>query len=225
MPSGPTPSSRRRLESGTVQVVWASPLIAIDLEDAGFASPVVVVQRSSRAGYYSALFTRSAGAIQSVEDLKRVRAAWVSTDSASGYFVPRWHLRSMGLELSQAFATESFQGTHEAVTRAVLNDEADVGATHVGFDPVTGKLAAAPWLGIPDGSARVILLVGPIPGDVFSISLRVDAATKRRLVAAFVAMKGDADCRQLFEASRFDPVPDGHLDLLRRLLRFRETRA
>jgi ABC-type phosphate/phosphonate transport system substrate-binding protein len=185
----------------------------------------VVVERTSRAGYYSALFTRSNTPLQTVEDLNGTTVAWVSEESASGYFVPRWHLRSMGVDLGKAFGHEKFHGTHEAVTRAVLNEEADVGATHVGLDPVTGKLAAAPWLGIPEASARVLLLVGPIPGDVFSISQRVDVATKRRLVAAFVAMKGDADSRLLFEASRFDPVPDGHLDLLRRLARFRETRA
>jgi phosphonate transport system substrate-binding protein len=219
-------SYRELLEAaraGRADIVWASPLIAIDLEDAGVAAPSVVVARSSRAGYYSALFTRTASELRRPEDLRAARAAWVSPESASGYFVPRWHLRSTGVDLARAFGEEKFYGTHKAVTRAVLDGEADVGATHVGLDPLTGKLASAPWL--PDASARVLLLVGPIPGDVFAISQRVDAGTKRRLVAAFVAMRGDADSRLLFETGRFDPVPDGHLDLLRRLLRFRETRG
>lgn len=212
---------------GDLDLVWAPPLVAIDLEDEGAAQSVVVVHRSARAGYYSALFARTASRFTRVEELRAARVAWVSKDSASGYFVPRWHLRSMGVALSDAFASEQLLGTHEAVTRAVLADAADVGATHVALDPVSGKLASAPWLvlGVAPNAIRVLLLVGPIPGDVIAISQRVESAARRQLVAALVAMKEDESSRNLFEAGQFDPVPDGHLDLLRRLARFRETKA
>ncbi|MBK8998850.1 MAG: phosphate/phosphite/phosphonate ABC transporter substrate-binding protein [Myxococcales bacterium] len=213
--------------AGELDVVWAPPLVAIDLEDEAAAQSVVVVHRSARAGYYSALFARTESRFTRPEDLRGARAAWVSKDSASGYFVPRWHLRSMGIRLAEAFASEALLGTHEAVTRAVLGDTADVGATHVALDPVTGNLASAPWLaqGVAPSAVRVLLLVGPIPGDVIAVSQRVDAASRRQLVAALVAMKEDESSRNLFEAGQFDPVPEGHLDLLRRLARFRETKA
>lgn len=213
--------------SASLDLVWAPPLVAVDLEDAGAAESAVVVHRSTRAGYYSALFTRAGSRLNAIEDLVQARAAWVSKESASGYFVPRWHLRSLGLRLQDCFATETVLGTHEAVTRAVLEGTADVGATHVGLDPVSGKLAAASWLalGFPPGAARVLLLVGPIPGDVIAVGRRVDGSSRRRIVAALVAMKDDLASQTLFEASRFDPVPEGHLELLRRLGRFRETRG
>lgn len=213
--------------SGTLDLIWAPPLIAIDLEDAGAAQSAVVVHRSARAGYYGALFTRADSRFVKVEALSQARAAWVSKDSASGYFVPRWHLRSMGLKLDDCFSTEAILGSHEAVTRAVLEGSADVGATHVGLDAVTGKLAAASWLsmGYPASSVRVLLLLGPIPGDVIAIGHHVEAAVRQRVVAALVTMNEEATSRGLFEASQFDPVPEGHLELLRRLSRFRETRA
>jgi len=135
-----------RARAGEAQMVWAPPLIAIDLEDEKVASPVVLVQRSTRKGYHAALVARSDSGLRSVDDLVGVRAGWVSPESASGYFVPRWHLRSMGKDLKQVFSEERFCGTHEAVMRAVSDGSVDVGATHVGLDPVTGKLAAAPWL-------------------------------------------------------------------------------
>jgi ABC-type phosphate/phosphonate transport system substrate-binding protein len=212
---------------GRVDVVWAPPLIAIELEDRGIATPAVVVRRSSRVGYYSALFCLADATFQRVEELSKVRAAWVSKESASGYVVPRWHLRSLGVRLADAFATEEFLASHEAMTQAVLENRADVGATHVSLDPVTGKLAAAPWLalGAAPGAVRVLLLVGPIPGDVVAISSRVDSGARRRLIAALVALRDDADGLALFEAGAFEPVPDGHLTLLRRLARFNETRA
>lgn len=213
--------------AGEVDLCWAPPLVAIDLEDAGAAQSVVVVHRSTRAGYHSALFTRADSRFSSVEQLRAAKVAWVSKHSASGYFAPRWHLRSMGVRLDQAFAEETVLGSHEAVTRAVLDQSVDVGATHVGLDPVSGKLAAAPWLvlGLGPSAVRVLLLIGPIPGDVIAMSARVEPAARRQLVAALVAMKDDETSRSLFEAGQFDPAPEGHLDLLRRLSRFRETNA
>jgi ABC-type phosphate/phosphonate transport system substrate-binding protein len=212
---------------GIVDVVWAPPLIAIELEDRGIAMPAVVVRRSSRVGYYSALFCLADAPFQRVEELSKVRAAWVTKESASGYVVPRWHLRSLGVRLADAFATEEFFASHEAMTQAVLDNRADVGSTHVSLDPVTGKLASAPWLalGAAPGAVRVLLLVGPIPGDVVAISARVDSGARRRLIAALVALRDDVDGLALFEAGAFEPVPDGHLTLLRRLARFNETRA
>jgi ABC-type phosphate/phosphonate transport system substrate-binding protein len=133
----------------------------------------------------------------------------------------------MGIRLEKALTVENFFGSHEAATRAVLEDQADVASTHVSLDPVTGKLAAAPWLalGAKPADVRVLLLIGPIPGDVVSVSLRVEAVVRRQLVAALIAMKVDGSTRALFEASRFEPVPEGHLDMLRRLSRFSETRG
>ncbi len=212
---------------GRVDVVWAPPLVAIELEDQGVAQPAVVVRRSARAGYYSALFCLASASYQRVEELSKLRAAWVSKESASGYVVPRWHLRSLGVRLADAFRSEEFYGSHEATTDAILEKRADVGATHVSLDPVTGKLASAPWLlvGAAPGDVRVLLLVGPIPGDVVAISTRIGAETRAQLTAAFVGLRDDADGRALFEAGAFEPVPDGHLTLLRRLARFNETRA
>jgi ABC-type phosphate/phosphonate transport system substrate-binding protein len=223
-------SSYEELHQGTIDgrfhVIWAPPLVAIEVEDEGAAQSVVVVHRSTRAGYYSALFARNDSPFENVEALRGARVAWVSRESASGYFVPRWHLRSLGVSLDSAFSSEVVLGTHEAVTRAVLEGAVDVGATHVGLDPVSGQLASAPWLALaPAATVRVLLLVGPIPGDVIAISRRVDAAARRRLVAAMVSMRHDESSRALFEATQLDPVPDGHLDLLRRLAKFSETRA
>lgn len=215
-----------RARSGEAQVLWAPPLVAIELEDGQVASPVVVVQRSIRAGYHAALVARADSEFKTVDDLRGVRVGWVSRESASGYFVPRWHLRSMGKSLAGAFAEERFCDSHEGVTRAVIDGTVDVGATHVGLDPVSGKLAAAPWLALPDAPPiRVIFLVGPIPGDVIAIGRRVDAGARRHLVEALVVTKDDEDGRLLFETSRFEPVPEGHLDLLRRLARYSDTRA
>jgi phosphate/phosphite/phosphonate ABC transporter binding protein len=215
--------------AGSVDVAWSPPLVAVALENRGIAGSLAVVKRSLRAGYHSALFVRAQSSLRKPEELSQVRAAWVSPESASGYVVPRWHLRSLGVALDQIFSKEAFYGSHEAVAAAVLGDEADVGATHVGLEPVSGKLATAPWLnvGAPASAVRVLLLIGPIPGDVIVSRNGVPSSTRRALLAALLAMREDpaGAAQTLFESSRFEPVPEGHFTMLRRLSRYDETRA
>lgn len=215
--------------SGRVDFAWAPPLVAVQLEDRKAAVSLVVVKRGLRGGYHAALFARSEAPYRKPEELVGLTAAWVSRESASGYFVPRWHLRSLGVDLHKAFPRELFCSSHEGVVDAVLGGQADVGATHVGLEPVSGQLAAAPWLdmGAPPGAVRVLLLIGPIPGDLVVAAPHVPAETRQRLIAALLSMHDDADsaAHGVFQASRFEPVPDGHLALLRRLARYSETSA
>ncbi len=213
---------------GELDIVWAPPLVAVDLEDKKLARSVAVVQRSQRAGYYCALFVSANSPIKRPEDLHGARPAWVSRESASGYVVPRWHLRSIGVDLDEAFRDEQFLGSHEAVLEAVLQGSADTGATHVGLDPVTGKLKSAPWLPKDPGAIRVILLIGPIPGDVLMASDRLPSNLQRQLTAALLSLRGGGSsdgATTLFEASRFEPVSDSHFAMLRKLSRYSETRG
>jgi ABC-type phosphate/phosphonate transport system substrate-binding protein len=161
----------------------------------------------------------SAKSFRRPQDLQGVTVAWVSKESASGYFVPRWHLRSLGLPLESCFDREIFCESHEAVARAVLGGTADVGATHVALEPVSGQLARAPWqaLGARPSSIRVLLLIGPIPGDVIAAARHVPLSSCRNLTAALLSIRQDGAGR-LFDATRFEPVPEGHL---RRLLGLR----
>jgi two-component system, NtrC family, sensor kinase len=205
-----------------VDLAWASPLVALRLLQSSAVDLIAVVQRSSRAGYHSALFARADAPFRRPGDLSGVRAAWVSRESASGYFVPRWHLRSLGVDPKLAFSEERFLGSHEAVAEAVLERTSDVGATHVGLDSTGGSLTSAPWLslGAPASAVRVLLLIGPIPGDVIFASRRVAPRTRRQLTAALLALRGDdaaGSANTVFEATRFEPVPSGHLRLLEEL--------
>lgn len=212
--------------AGKVDLAWAPPLVALDLQDRGAATPLVVITRRVRAGYHSALFARADAPYRRVEDLVGLTAAWVSRDSASGYFAPRWHLRSMGVDVGRAFPREIFCATHEAVTEAVMSGRADVGATHVGLEPVTGQLASAPWLslGMAAEAVRVLLLIGPIPSDLIVAGKRVGPAERRQLTGALLAVRPDEDdaARGLFQATCFEPVPEQHLSLLRRLSQYGE---
>lgn len=205
----------------SLAAVWAPPLVALELQQRRLAEPLVVLQRGFRAGYHSALFALSSAEITQVTQLRGARVAWVSEDSTSGYVAPRWHLRAIGHPPEGLFAEERFYGGHADVVRAILDGRAEVGATHVAVDAESGQLRSAPWLelGVDAREMRVILLIGPIPGDVIAFSISQPKALRQRFTAALLALPPDsrAFADVVFQSHRFDPAPSGHLDLLRGL--------
>ncbi len=207
----------------SLAAVWAPPLVALELHQRQLAEPLVVLQRGFRAGYHSALFALVRSEIREVTQLHGTRVAWVSEDSTSGYVAPRWHLRAIGHPADSLFAEERFYGGHTQVVRAILGGQADVGATHVAVDAESGQLRSAPWLelGVEPREIQVILLIGPIPGDVIAFSRSRPQALRQRFAAALLALPADARAfaEVVFQAHRFDPAPSGHLDLLRGLAR------
>ncbi len=215
----------RGFEEGLFSLAWAPPLIALELQQRRLAEPLVVVQRGQRLGYHAALFSRANAPFRQASELVGSRVAWVSQDSTSGYVAPRWHLRTLGMNPDEMFAEQRFYGDHDAVVRAVLEGEADVGATHVGVDPLTGELESAPWLSYAGAEAvRVWFLIGPIPGDVVVCGAQVRPTVRQRLAAVFLALPPEARplAEAVFQAHQFDPAPPGHLDLLRGLSRSRD---
>ncbi|MCA9631896.1 MAG: PhnD/SsuA/transferrin family substrate-binding protein [Myxococcales bacterium] len=211
------------IAAAELDVAWAPPLVALELQQRQLAEPWLVVQRGFSAGYHSALFVRADSTLHEVADLRSTRVAWVNRDSASGFVAPRWRLRGLGYDPEALFSEERYLGNHLKVAEAVLAGDVDVGATHIAVDPNTGQLRSAPWLevGADARDVRVIVLIGPIPGDVIVGASRLPVATRQRFTAALLALPLAARpyAEAVFQAHRFDPAPRGHLDLLRGLAR------
>jgi len=215
--------------AGRAQIVWAPPLVAIDLEDAGLVSIDLCCTRGGQAGYHAALFTRHASPIEKLADLKGSHAVWVDAHSSAGYLVPRLALAAEGLDPETLFGRESFLGTHARVARAVLEGEADVGATHLSLDAKTGRPLSAGWLDAGAGinGAFILATSGPIPSDAIVFSKRLPADLKAALVAQLTALPAAVleEVGRLFGADGFAPAPASHFAKLRALVRGKPTKA
>ncbi len=212
---------KEEVQAGRVHVAWAPPLVAAELSGAGLATIDLCCARGERADYHAALFTRHASSIEKPADLRGAHAAWVDEHSSAGYLVPRLRLAADGLDPAGLFGRESFLGTHARVAQAVLEGEADVGATYVSLDPSTGRPLSAGWLeaGAGINAAFVLLTAGPIPSDAIAFSRRLDAGVKAALVeqvSALPASVPDAVGR-LLGADGFAPPPASHVEALRAL--------
>ncbi|MEP7124326.1 MAG: PhnD/SsuA/transferrin family substrate-binding protein [Byssovorax sp.] len=208
--------------AGRAQIAWAPPLVAIQLEDAGLVSVDVCCARGGQIDYHAALFTRHASTIETLADLKGTHVAWVDTHSSAGYLLPRTRLIEEGLNVETLFSKESFLGTHARVACAVLDGEADVGATYLSLDPATKRPVSAGWLegGAGINGAFIVAMVGPIPSDTLVFSTQIPAELKARLVAEVMALPASVPeaLGGLLRADGFAPLPAAHFTALRKLL-------
>jgi phosphonate transport system substrate-binding protein len=212
---------------GRAQIVWAPPLLALDLETRGLVSIDLCCTRGGEVGYHAALFTSHASRIETIADLRGAHAAWVDEHSSAGYLLPRLRIAAEGLDPEQLFARESFLGTHSRVARAVLEGEADVGATYLSLEPGTGRPLSAGWLGAGAGinGAFIIATAGPIPSDAIVFSTRLPAGLKASMVEQVSALPQSVleAVGRLLGADGFAPPSPAHFEALRKLAAQRKS--
>lgn len=212
------------LEQAQIDAAWVPPVVAMDCDAKRIAIPRIAMVRQQETTYYAALFTREDSGIRTLADLKQVRAAWVSPDSASGYLVPLASVRARGVSLTKAFREHVFAGSHEAAAQMVADGTADVGANFAHFVP--GQMRApvsSGWMeaGI-DAAFRIIAVAGPIPTDVIVMHRTLAIEHQEDLIAAFRWVRERpeaADAHAIFRCDGLHACDDSHLRGLRKLIR------
>lgn len=209
---------REGIRTKQVHVAWAPPLIAIELEAEAEAKIRLCSRRAGSSHYRSVLFSRQDSKIQSLADLQGTRVAWVAKESSAGYIFPRLRLQAEGFALDKLFAEESFRRTHEAVARAVLTGQYDVGATYASFPVGSDVPSSAGWVEAAGSisDVRILLSTGPIPSDVIMISSELPE-DQVALISAALTNLGQP-IRSLMNAEAFEPPAPGHFDELRRMI-------
>jgi phosphonate transport system substrate-binding protein len=203
------------IDRGAADVGWSPPLVARDLLAAHAGVPVVAVERRGHTSYFSVLVARQGFALADVRSLANARVGWVSKLSAAGYVIPSLYLQSLGIEPGEAFAEQSFFGSHARVGRALDLAEVDVAATYATIAPASRALLKSAHL--PSGT-RVLAAAGPIPGDVIFASTSLDPRASEGLRGSLLRMtvpNGSA-LRELMDVDRFEVPSLEHFDTLRR---------
>jgi phosphonate transport system substrate-binding protein len=203
------------VDSGACDAAWSPPLVALDLERCGTASPVLALARARTAGYYSVLLASATSALRGAADLAGASIGWVAPESAAGHVIPRMHLRSLGLDTGRLFRGESFFGSHQRALDALAEGAVDVVATYAHYDAQLGRFVPPP-LSI---ATRVLAAAGPIPADVIVVRNDVGAHHRERLTTALAGLS-DAERASfvpLMNARRFVRVSSQHLNPLRAL--------
>jgi phosphonate transport system substrate-binding protein len=206
------------MDARTVDLAWLPPMLALRAVGRARMVPIALPVRDGAAWYETALFT-ARGDVHGIDALVGLKAAWVDRHSASGYAIIRASLRAKGVNLEQAFASETFYGSHEEVVRAVLAGEADVGATYVYPDHRIRSLVVRGGWG--QANISVIAREGPIPADVLAASITLPATVSRAVQDALFSLADKQlarAARALLDAERFVPPQSDHLERFEKLI-------
>ncbi|MDD9983066.1 MAG: phosphate/phosphite/phosphonate ABC transporter substrate-binding protein [Gammaproteobacteria bacterium] len=90
--------------------------------------PIVVAKLRGRTYYKSCIITNAKSDIQTLNDIKGKRFAFVSPTSTSGGVGPRFYLNKNDINPEQDFGELIYAGKHDSVYLAIKNDKVDAGA-------------------------------------------------------------------------------------------------
>ncbi|NMJ44403.1 phosphate/phosphite/phosphonate ABC transporter substrate-binding protein [Roseomonas sp. JC162] len=110
--------------------------------DGGIEPLTITQQGDGSISYVSVLVVRADSGITSLEQMRGRSLAWADPNSTSGYLIPRFQLRRLGIgvESGQYFGRTGFAGGHEQGVVAVLQRQYDGAVTHASTlgDPAQG---------------------------------------------------------------------------------------
>jgi len=191
---------------GEVDVALMGPLAYLRLDPKAKTALLFRTVRQGKSTYRSVMFGPPSSKLTSLEALKKekrpLKVAWVETSSATGYVIAKATLLGAGINPVQAFETQDFLGSHDAVCKAVLEGKYDLGATFSDPAPnttrVTGCVNA---LGKKADTLKVLAFSAEVPNDVVVASAKFPQAQVDALVAAAKAASTTPEGKKSLQAA------------------------
>jgi phosphate/phosphite/phosphonate ABC transporter binding protein len=216
------------LRRGEVGIAWMPPIPAIELQDQGACTALVLPSRGGQTSYHAAIIVRRGGP-KTLAELKGRRIAWVHRDSASGYLVPRLHLSSLGYEVLHFFSREIFVGSHIAAIDALVGGQVDATVTFCSLDGA-GRVVTAGWTAADGSNVRpveVIATIGPIPNDAVVASTLLPASVRSAVTRWLLALEERPRqiLAELLHAGDFRVASPTHYESLRHTVRAARARG
>lgn len=147
--------------------------------------------------YRSQISARTDANINTIEDLRGKRFAFVDPASTSGYLFPAAMLKKLGNDPDRFFSQTIFAGSHNNVILAIYRGQVDAGAT---FEDARDNVRNQ----FPDVNqkVKVIATTNPIPNDTWSLSTKLSpelrAKIKDRLLRISATPDGAQALRTLY---------------------------
>jgi phosphate/phosphite/phosphonate ABC transporter binding protein len=168
--------------------------------------------------YASYIVTRDDTGIDTIEQLRGKRFAFVDRQSTSGYLYPMAYLRELDMNPDNFFSEVRFGGDHVKVLDLVLSRQVEAGATY----STAFKLALAERA---DGKRlRILAKTGRIPLDAYCVSQRLDRGLVDKVRDGLLTLstrseEGRNVLSGLSSINGFLTVGDDHYDEVRRAQR------
>ncbi|KQX51696.1 MULTISPECIES: phosphate/phosphite/phosphonate ABC transporter substrate-binding protein [unclassified Paenibacillus] len=137
--------------------------------------------------YKSEILVKADSPIKTVADLKGKKMGWQGVTSAAGYVYPGFVLKKAGVDPVKDVTGVQFQG-HDKAVIALLNGQVDAVGV---FQDIRANMTKD----YPDvfKQTRVLSFSDKIPNDTIAVRSDMDAAWKKKITDAFIAIGNDPD--------------------------------
>lgn len=145
--------------------------------------------------YHGLMFVRKDSGISSVKDMAGKRFAFVDKATTAGYLLPLAYFKKHNVNYKKYLKEWYFTGTHEDAILDVFNRKADVGAAkNTVFERISSSNGRIQ-------NELTILEKSPnVPENGLAVRKDLDAALKRRLKDALLAMHEDPEGGAILKA-------------------------
>jgi phosphonate transport system substrate-binding protein len=209
--------------AGQVDVGWLATFAYVLAHDRHGAEVLLATIRMGSKTYRSQVVVRADSGIETIDQLRGKRFAFVEPASASGFIYPNALLANRGIDYRSFFSDTTFAGGHDRVIIAVYNRQVDGGATF-GNSIETGPPSDARTLlqaTLPDVMSVIkpIAQTDPIPNDTVSVRRGLDSNLVQLIREGLLYVQGTADgqraLRDLYNINGLAPAEDRDYDPVR----------
>ena len=187
---------RTQMELGTVDIGSFSPFAYVDAARGGKIRIIAQSIIDGAATYRGIIVARKDSGLKTLADLQGKRFAFVDPKSASGYVYPRAMLIEKGMNPENFFKATMFAGDHNKVIAAVLDGQADAGATY------DNALGVAKATGMATENLVTLASTDPIPHDAITVRTGLGKALADKIQGALVNLDKTETGRRIIAASK-----------------------
>ena len=151
---------------------------------------------NGKSTYCGLLVTRKDSGIETIEEMKGKRFAFVDKGTMAGYLFPLRYFKDHGVENYQEYLGEVyFTGSHSAAVQDVLNNRTDIGVVK---DTVFDRMVESePQI----ADQLVVLAKSPyVPENAFAVRSDIDPAIKQKMKKALLEMHADPEGMKVLES-------------------------
>jgi phosphonate transport system substrate-binding protein len=190
----------------------------------GASAVLRVLRRDGERSYRGQILARADAGINSIEDLRGRRMAFVDPSSTSGYIYPKALLKQRGVTIGE----EVFGNKHDIVVTMMYQGQVDAGATYYSPpDKSTGELLdarARVKSQFPDvfQKIKILELTDEIPNDPVVVRKALPQDIRNAIVTALLRFAGTAEGREALKeiasVEGLEPTTDSDYEEMKRIV-------
>jgi len=171
----------RLFDEGEIDLGFFGGLTFLQAQERSGAIPLVTRDIDTR--FTSLFISREDAQNTKITDFKNKKLGFGSQLSTSGHLMPRYFLRTLGIEPETFFSNVIYTGAHDKTAMAVLDGTVDIGVANT---LVIRQLLQTKRLG--DDKIRILWETPPYTDYVWAVQAEISPNTKNKLQEAFLAL-------------------------------------